>query len=103
MMPLKSGCSVGSPLPLKVMTSRPLPASFISLSFFFKARFTAARLGTPSRPWPWAFQPASQYTQSNEHILPSLGMRLMPKEMPSRRLWMGPYTVLWNNTVCMMI
>ena len=56
-----------------------------------------------------ALKPHSQQMQSNVHTFPSAGIRLIPKETPSRRLCIGPkigdgyITVLMVRFFCMFL
>ena len=87
---LKLGWRVGSPLPEKVITSSFSLLACISRSFASSWSWICCTDGSLALPAPWALNPASQYRQSNEQILPSAGIRLMPRETPRRRECMGP-------------
>ena len=88
-----SGFSVGSPSPEKVIESILVCRSASPLSFASSAERTSSAEGILLSASPSRFQPHSQYMQSNEHILPSLGRRFIPSDEPRRRLKIGPNTV----------
>ena len=86
----KFGCMVGSPLPEKVRVFSSSPLSFIAANLSLSLYSISPTVGKGLFGWWSLFKPHSQYTQSNEHHLPSSGITFMPSDMPSLLLFTGP-------------
>src|SRR5258705_4762714 len=92
----KRGCSVGSPLPEKVIQSG---GAGRRASTRVREWTTSSGDGQREPAALGVLNPHWQYGQSNEQILERCGRRFRPRLTPSRRDRTGPYTVVSHNGV----